>query len=182
MFLRLFCGQRMFSKLCFCCNSCLLLFLVCFGLTIWHWHGLGYQKEACHLTQQCLKHCPKSCKAICRTSRNCRSISLQRSRGFLHFSRCFFTTWLLDNNSEWHNLALSPLNCRVALCLYAATEYAGKVRNHSPHSPHLSTKLEDLSDFHIPFRGWIFGVALTIKSMGWHGAKQSLNGIDIAII
>ena len=135
MFLRLFCGQRMFSKLCFCCNSCLLLFLVCFGLTIWHWHGLGYQKEACQLTQQCLKHCPKSCKAICKTSRNCRSISLQRSRGFLHFSRCFFTTWLLDNNSEWHNLALPPLNCRVALCLYAATEYAGKVRNHSPPQP-----------------------------------------------
>jgi hypothetical protein len=43
---------------------------------------------------------------------------------------------------------------------------AGKVRNQSPHGPHLSTKLEDLSDFHIPFRGWSFGVALTIKSMG----------------
>jgi hypothetical protein len=99
----------------------------------------------------------------------------------------FFPTWLLDINSEWHNLALPPLNCRVALCLYATdaqhrVKDAGKVRNQSPHGPHLSTKLEDLSDFHIPFRGWSFGVALTIKSMGWHGAKQSLNGIDIAII
>lgn len=106
--------------------------------------------------------------AKCKTSRNCRSISLQRRGGSYIFPDVFsdliarHQLRMAQSSTATSQLPRSSLPVRDR----CTAQDAGKVRNQSPHGPHLSTKLEDLSDFHIPFRGWSFGVALTIKSMG----------------